>query len=49
MDCNHKWRGTAEGVECALCGKKMTAAEYVAATNKTDENKKRGRKAKADE
>lgn len=50
--CDHEWRGTADGVECTLCGEKMTAAEYMETLKKPaekEETPKRGRKAKADE
>lgn len=49
--CNHKWKGTADGVECTLCGEKLTAAEYLEAINTPakEEATKRGRKAKTDE
>ena len=48
--CNHEWKGTADGVECTLCGEKMTAKEYLATLEKPKENApKRGRKAKTDE
>ena len=27
--CDHIWVGTAEGVECQLCHKKLTAKEFA--------------------
>ena len=27
--CNHLWLGTADGVECRFCGKKLTADEFA--------------------
>ena len=48
--CNHEWRGTADGVECTLCGERLTVKEYLATLEKPKEDApKRGRKAKTDE
>lgn len=29
MKCNHKFKGTADGVVCMLCGEKLTVKEYL--------------------
>ena len=50
--CDHEWKGTADGVECTLCGERLTVKEYLATLEKPaekEETPKRGRKAKADE
>jgi len=48
--CDHEWKGTADGVECTLCGERLTVKEYLATLEKPKEDApKRGRKAKTDE
>ena len=34
MEHKHEWRGAADGVICAVCGKTLTAAEYIAEVQK---------------
>ena len=42
--CKHIWSGDCRGVVCALCGKKITHAEYRELFNRDKRGKADGRK-----